>query len=296
MSEADGMAAAEALAGKLARYSGPAYRKAYLANLMESGKRFLEAGNARGADYCFAKVAAALPEAQGPETPAEADSAEAETESEAQPAAESAAPDGTAQAEPRRPRAPRSRAKERPLSPTDLIRLKWRQERLRDAEAVLNRNASRLSALEQKSYRDRLDKLKETGSSASGSAQSDKADAGLLDLRRRLYGRVLKSQKLSLKSRHMPVSLARLALPPADRAARPGYPAVKPAGPVPGSAVRVDPAWQPATGPYNDRYNMEDLLTLIADADPAWVEEFLDLYRGLSGMQILMDSIAALKK
>jgi hypothetical protein len=49
-------------------------------------------------------------------------------------------------------------------------------------------------------------------------------------------------------------------------------------------------------GPYHDRYNMEDLLTLIADADAAWVQEFLDLYRGLADIQGLLPGSVPPKK
>jgi hypothetical protein len=335
MSEA-ALSALSALAAGLKRHPGPAFRTAYLANLLDSAQRFLEAGNERGAEYCRAKVAAALDEAgvlsvdesaaslasvpadrepeSGDASVAMQGAAEAEISDEA--ASSSAAPDGglDAPGEPgasgaRRtgegPRKPRAKPKERPLTPTEIFRRNWRLDRIKDAEAILNRHGARLSALEFKAYRDKLDKLREAGVSAAtaAGAKADRIDAGLQDLRTRLYGRVLKSQRLSLRGRRMPMTLARLALAPADRSerpsAQPGLPPlptrVAPAT-APGTAVRLDPAWQPVIGPYNDRYNMEDLLSLIADADPAWVEEFLDLYRGLSGMQTLMQSIASLKK
>jgi hypothetical protein len=41
---------------------------------------------------------------------------------------------------------------------------------------------------------------------------------------------------------------------------------------------------------------MEDLLSLIADADAAWVQEFLDLYRGLADLQGLVPGIAPARK
>ena len=318
--------------GKLARYSGPAYRKAYLANLVDSGKRFLIAGNARGAEYCFTKVAEGVAAAKGKPTEAAQDGEDFEAAiSQADQSRNGSRADGSsgsasletsdsgsvpesdsgagliddegfradARTTPRQPRAARTKAKER------LFRRKWRQERLKDAEAVLNRHGGRLSSLEFQAYRDKLDKLSQSGLSARTPAQSDKADAGLLELRRRLYGRVLKSQKMSLKRQRMPMTLARLALPPAARGSRfpllgatgtPGASTVPAKQSVSGSAIRVDTAWQPVIGPYNDRYNMEDLLSLIADADAAWVEEFLDLYRGLSGLQNLTFSIASLKK
>ena len=301
------------LRGKLARYPGPAYRKAYLANLMESGKRFLIAANARAAAYCFDKVTEAIAAVPGTAasrseqgTLGEVGAGEDSTamDSDPEPSQETGtAPDSAsgepAASRPRKPRTARATSTAKPLTPTDIFRRNWREERLKDAEQVLNRHGGRLSALENKAYKERLDKLRQSARTATGT-QSDRVDAGLLELRRRLYGRVLKSQKIALKRSRMPMTLARLALPPAARGTQPGAPAIPPAraparsGKAP--AVQVDAAWQPVVGPYNDRYNMEDLLSLIADADAAWVEEFLDLYRGLSGLQNLMVSISALKK
>jgi hypothetical protein len=309
--------AAALLAGlrrKLARYPGPAYRKAYLANLVESGKRYLIAENARAAAYCFDKVNEAATAALGPDAhrpdadaredlDAENDSPAMDSDTQASPDAEAAAGEPSAP-RPRNPRAARAPSKPKPLTPTDIFRRNWREARLKDAEQVLNRHGGRLSALENKAYKERLDKLRHTAETATGPGpQMDRVDAGLLELRRRLYGRVLKSQKIALKRSRMPMTLARLALPPAARGAQsmapaaPANPTARPparTGKAP--AVQVDAAWQPAVGPYNDRYNMEDLLSLIAEADAAWVEEFLDLYRGLSGLQNLMVSISALKK
>lgn len=309
------------LRGKLARYPGPAYRKAYLANLTESGKRYLIAKNQRAADYCFGKVNEAIAAFPGTAVggadhdaremiEAGVDSASMDSGPEASEDTGSAPDSGageTAASRPRKPRAARAPAKPKPLTPTDVFRRDWREARLKDAEQVLKRNGGRLSALENKAYQDRLDKLRQTARTAAGSGpQMDRVDAGLLELRRRLYGRVLKSQKIALRRSRMPMTLARLALPPGFRGTQPPAPADSavsakmPAraqgrnGKAP--AVQVDSAWQPVVGPYNDRYNMEDLLSLIADADAAWVEEFLDLYRSLSGLQNLMVSISALKK
>lgn len=280
-------AEAEALAGKLAGYPGPVYRKAYLANLLQSGIRFGEAGNLRGARYCFSKVAEGLEE-----FPAETSESHPDPESPEAASAQDSAPTE------RKPRAPRAKPKEKPVSPTERFRRQWRLERLKDAENVLNKHAGRLSSLENQSYRERLEKLRQSGQSATTAVQSDKADAGLLDLRRRLYQRVLKSQKISLARQRMPVTLARLALPPAQPGLKsPGPNAgIRTNPPVPSSKVRVDTEWQPVTGPYNDRYNMEDLLSLIADADAAWVQEFLDLYRGLARVQSLVSAIPPPKK
>lgn len=311
------------LRGKLARYPGPVYRKAYLANLMESGKRFLLAANPRAASYCFEKVAEAVAAAPGgyaggsdPDARETRDSEVGSTALDSDPDAsegkgappDSAAGERGAPARPRVPRSARAPAKAKPLTPTDIFRRDWREARLKDAEQVLHRHGGRLSALENNAYKERLEKLRQSARTATGS-QSDRVDAGLLELRRRLYGRVLKSQKIALKRNRVPMTLARLALPPAARGVL-AVPPVAPAVPA-GSAlapartssrtgkspaVQVDAAWQPVVGPYNDRYNMEDLLSLIADADAAWVEEFLDLYRGLSGLQNLMVAISALKK
>ncbi|MDQ3001995.1 MAG: hypothetical protein M3Y08_12145 [Fibrobacterota bacterium] len=254
---------AAVLEGTLSRYPGATFRKAYLANLLASGKRFQVAGNARGAEYCFAKVEAALQEFA------------------------SILDDEDVTASPSAPRV-RAKAKDRPLSATERVRRQWRLERIKDAETVLVMHGSRLSALENQTYREKLEKLRHSGTAAASPSQSDKADSGLLDLRRRLYSRVLKSQKISLKRQRMPVTLGRLALPPST----PGSARL----PVPsGPAVRVDTARQPVIGPYNDRFNMEDLLSLIANADAAWVEEFLDLYRGLAGLEGLMASLTPKK-
>lgn len=340
------------VAARLKGHPGPAFRKAYLANLLDSARRFLAAGNERGAEYCRAKVAMALDEAdvralgEGADAAASV-SAHQEDESDEASAGLKDSPevgeasmtsgmgdsagafDGTSNGALQDPlggafngtpnpagvgnarrsgegqRKPRAKPKERPLTPTEAFRRNWRLDRIKDAEAILNKHGARLSALEFKAYREKLEKLREEGSSAAAAtaAKADRIDAGLQELRTRLYGRVLKSQRLSLRGRCMPMTLARLALAPADRSARPARESglaplptrVSPAT-APGTSVRVDAAWQPVIGPYNDRYNMEDLLGLIAEADPAWVEEFLDLYRGLSGMQTLMQSIASLKK
>lgn len=315
--------APEGLAGKLARYPGPRYRKAYLADLLASGDRFQQAGNARGAGYCYAKVAEALSAVADMDENAstkgmglEPADPEAGTEISSEPPAGPAqdaqsGPNPGPEAPPAaQPRAERAKPKEKPLSPTERFRRQWRLERLKDAENVLLKHGNRLSVLENNSYRDRLEKLRLSGQAAHTSAQSDKADAGLLELRRRLYQRVLKSQQLSLSRQRMPVTLARLALPPAHPGSRFGE--GKPAFSSPGASaveaesrkrkslpapnVRVKTEWQPATGPYNDRYNIEDVLSLIADADAAWVQEFLDLFRGLAGLQGLANAIAAGKK
>ncbi|MDB5102797.1 MAG: hypothetical protein JWP91_486 [Fibrobacteres bacterium] len=297
---------AETLAARLARFQGTAYRKAYLADLLKSGTSFEASGNSRGAEYCFAKVADGLKGEPDPSEDADgldrADASVSEESHDGEPVPE-AGPDsgpqpgtenGTSVNEPRlrKPRSAPAKPREKNLTPIELIRRKWRTERLKDAEEVLDRHAGRLSSLENRTYREKLDKLRLSGLSAATPAQSSRADAGLLELRRRLYNRILKSQKISLTRSRMPVTLGRLALPPS----RPGTKSAGPAAlPAVVTGVRVDTAWQPVTGPYNDRYNMEDLLGLIAEADAAWVEEFLELYRGLSGLQNLMHSIAPKK-
>src|SRR5438445_283911 len=101
----EGERTGEELAGKLASYPGPAYRKAYLKNLLESGNRFVASGNSRAAGYCFAKVAEGL---EGV-------------------VVESAEP-----GEPK-PKAPRHKPRENPVSPTERVRRQRRLELLRDA-------------------------------------------------------------------------------------------------------------------------------------------------------------------
>ncbi|MEO6097440.1 MAG: hypothetical protein ABIW76_18035 [Fibrobacteria bacterium] len=302
------------IAARLRRHPGPAYRKAYLANLLDSANRFLAAGNERGAEYCRSKVMMALDKAEVAPTDESANApASVAAYPDDEPGDASAAVQDSADVDEipdeasigLKRRKPSGKPKERPLTPTEIFRRNWRLDRIKDAETILNRHGARLSALEFNGYREKLDNLRKAGMSANAEsgAKNDRLDTGLQDLRSRLYGRVLKSQRLSLRGRRMPMTLALLARAPADRSTRPsaqtGIPPLRThvaTATAPGTTVRVDPAWQPVIGPYNDRYNMEDLLSLIADADPAWVEEFLDLYRGLSGMQTLVHSIAALKK
>lgn len=221
---------AERLARDLSAAALPAWRKAYLANLIQSGKRFADSGNKRGADYCFAKVEEALrdqPSLAAPET----------------------SPEG-----PSRP----------PLRSSDRVRSRWREDRIGHAEKVLQDHGARLSPLEKQAYRDRLEKLRQEAGQPS---QAGKSDAGLLDLRRRLYQRVLKAQKISLLRKRAPAPTRRV-------------PALRP------SATAA--AWQPVTGPYNDRSNIEELLSVIGAADPAWVEEFLELYGSLTDLNALL--------
>lgn len=265
---------AEALTGKLVGYRGPAYRKAYLADLLASGKRFLTAGNSRGADYCFGKVAEAL---------AAAETSTGSASGEAEPGDAPAPGETDAGALPLKTSAP------------ERVRGKLRLGRLADAEKVLARNAGRLSALEGQSFRDRLEKIRQTGSEAANPNQADRADAALLDLRRRLYQRVLRSQKISLVRRRTPVDLASLALPPSRSGTRSPEPrAAVPA--VRAGKVTVATGAPAVVGPYNDRYNMEDLLGLIAEADAAWVQEFLDLYRGLADLKNLIPNLPAVAR
>lgn len=227
--------AAARLASALAAAALPAWRKAYLSDILASGRKFDAAGNARGADYCFAKVEAAL----------------GDLSAGAPGGAETAAPE--------------------PARPADRVRSRWRHDRLADAEKVLDSHGSRLSSLERQSYRERLARLRQDSAQP---AQAAKADQGLLDLRRRLYGRVLKSQKISLLRRRAP-------------GARP---------PLPARISATAAAWQPITGPYNDRSNLEEAMAVIAAADPAWVEEFLELYGGLFDLNAFLAAGAVPKK
>jgi len=232
---------AEGLARDLSAASLPVWRKAYLANLIASGRRFSESGNARGAGYCFAKVEEALRGLSAADVPGSLS------------ASSSQAP-----AHPSEP----------PLGASDGMRSRWREDRLGQAEKVLHIHGARLSPLEKQSYRERLDKLRHEAGQPS---QAVKSDAGLLDLRRRLYQRVLKAQKISLVLKRAPA------------AARPA-PRLRP------SATAA--AWQQVTGPYNDRSNLEELLSVIGGADPAWVEEFLELYGGLINLNALLNPAA----
>jgi hypothetical protein len=86
---------------------------------------------------------------------------------------------------------------------------------------------------------------------------------------------VLKSQK---------ANLLRKRAPEADRPFRPARLSATPT------------AWQPVTGPYNDRSNLEELLSLLSAADPAWVEEFLELYGDLIGLSALLPAGSIAKK
>ncbi|MBW8887790.1 MAG: hypothetical protein JF616_08545 [Fibrobacteres bacterium] len=233
---------AERLAQALAAASLPAWRKAYLANLIASGQRFAESGNARGAGYCFDKVEEALRGLSAAAAPG--------------------GPSASSSQTPPRPSGPPPRS-------SDGMRSRWREDRLGHAEKVLRTHGARLSPLEKQSYRERLDKLRQEAGQPS---QAGKSDAGLLDLRRRLYQRVLKAQKISLVLKRAPA------------AARPS-PRLRP------SATAA--AWQPVTGPYNDQSNLEELLSVIGGADPAWVEEFLELYGGLINLNALLNPAAS---
>lgn len=224
----------EALAGKLAGYPGPAYRKAYLSRLLRSGLDHLRNGNVRTAEYCLGKV-------------------ESELES-----ALSAAADLSASVPSPGPEADTS-----PRHALERLRARWREERVRRTEAVLDRHGPRLSSLERKAYRDRLAGLSRPPAPGSVPGADARADSGLQDLRRRLYGRILKTQKSALARR-------------------------RGAG---GSALaRVHETHPGPIGPYNDLHNLEGVLDMLAQADPAWVEEFLELYRNLSGLKGLIPS------
>jgi hypothetical protein len=216
---ADSEQKASELAGKLAGYGGPAYLKAYLSRLLESGDGFARAGDARAAAYCFDKVEAGLKDA--PASPA--DSAAAPVEDK----------------------------------PLDRLRLRWQGEAVRSAETVLERHGGRLSSLEKKSFRDRIEKAK----------TSERPEITLPDLRRRLYTRVLRAQKSGLAGRRRGMLSDAMAA-----------------------------TFEGPVGPYNDRLNMQGLLDTVGAADAAWVEEFLDLYRDLAGLRGLLSAAASIKK
>ena len=239
-------AEAEMLIGKLTRYPGPAFRKAYFSQLLASGSQLNATGSTRAAAYCFKKVAEALvdvPEEAIPTTPTgELQNDHAKT-----------APSELGQA-----------------APLETLRHRWRNDRFRNAEAVLNRQASRLSALENQVYREKLDELKVAGDKAVTLLQATKVDDKLLELRRKLYKRVLVAQKVAIRVRPSPSTTLPEILGP---------------GKAPASEFIV--------GPYNDRYNLGDLLTLIGKTDSPWVQEFLDLYRVLGSLKGLTPIAAA---
>jgi hypothetical protein len=66
--------------------------------------------------------------------------------------------------------------------------------------------------------------------------------------------------------------------------------------PKPARISATPAAWQPVTGPYNDRSNLEELLSVLGAADPAWVEEFLELYGDLIALSALLPGGSAPKK
>ena len=113
----------EALAEKLVGYPGPAYRKAYWAHFLETGRRSQAGGDPRLADYCFGKLAAGLAEA-GP--------------------------------------GPGALAAPAP-SPLERLAAGWRQDRLDRFAALLSRHGQRLSPLERDAYREKLGRLQSPG-------------------------------------------------------------------------------------------------------------------------------------
>ena len=204
----------EQLQDQLKGYQGATFKKVYLANLLSSGMRFFEADQEVEAEYCLNKVESLFNSYRNKNHIAAIKTAPATFEK---------------------------------------LKEVWREQRIHSAEQVLVKSSHKLSNLENKLYKDKLDSLKAQG-------LSPKSDVTLLELRKQLYRRVLKSQKISLrkKSRKSEISLI-------------------PANPT-----------QAIVGPYNDRYNLGSVLTLMQTADPAWTEEFLDLYRGLYSMHGLI--------
>ncbi|MEO6097056.1 MAG: hypothetical protein ABIW76_15790, partial [Fibrobacteria bacterium] len=142
-----------AVAARLRRHPGPAFRKAYLANLLDSAKRFLAAGNERGAEYCRAKVVMALDEADVAPTDESANApASVAAYPDDEPGDASAAVKDSADVDENPDEASialkRRKPRERPLTPTEIFRRNWRLDRIKDAETILNRHGARLSALE----------------------------------------------------------------------------------------------------------------------------------------------------
>lgn len=233
----DSLERGEEIGRKLARHPGPAWRRAYLERLHRSGMDFLRAGNSRSAAYCLEKVAVLLASLPEPSAPGEGS-----------PVADvTVSPSGPAQ-------------------PLDRVRAAWREDRVRRARAILDRHGPRLSSLERKAYGESLEKWTRSKPRPAGPAAASLASAearldhALQDIRRRLYGRILKIQKASL----------------ARRAGTSRAPAT------------LRTTFDGVIGPYNDQHNLEGILALLSRADSAWVEEFLDLYRGLSGLKALI--------
>jgi hypothetical protein len=256
-------ALAETLTEKLVHFPGPAYRKAYLANLMASGSRLSGAGDIRAGEYCFAKVAEALKD--------------------------------YADIEP-------SVGTNKMPSPLEILRHHWRKERLVDAEVVLRRQGSRLSSLENQIYREKLEKLRSAGEKAATKSQAAKVDSSLLDLRLQLYRRVLKSQKVSiLRKQSASLSLRHNLLLPSSPPVNASTAMPIAVSPKTNIKANAKPKVEASNanplgsgtiiGPYNDRYNLGDLLTLVSQADAAWVEEFLDLYRDLRDLKGMVQAL-----
>lgn len=248
------------LAEQLAGYRGPGYRKAYLARFLEDGRRFDAEGDARGARHCFDRVKAILETAPAPSVQVE-----------------------------------NVAAGSRIVAPLERLHRRWREEGLRRAWDLLARHARRLSPLESEAYGKRLARFSSPQEPSSNErVNSDKRipgdkridgeekanvgtsrhpagprseasipldtgtsqDTAWMEFRRRLYRRILQSQKAAL-------SFGK------------GLPRKESIGTVSGRTV----------GPYNDRHNLEGLLDFIAGMEPAWVEEFTAHYRDLSRLR-----------
>jgi hypothetical protein len=214
------------LEAKLAGYSGPAWRLAWLSRMLKSGQDHVAGGNVRTAEYCLSRV---------------------ETELGA----------GTAQALPSGSESAPGQEARKEQNALERLRIRWREERLRKAGEVLERHGSRLSALERKAYRESIARLDKTTGASPLRTVEIRTEAGIQELRRRLYGRILKAQKSRLAGR----SGRRRAM------------------------VSIRELHQGPVGPYNDRDNLEGVLRLLGEADPAWLEDFLELYRGLAGLK-----------
>ncbi len=313
----------ELLAAKLRIFDGPAYRKAYLTNLLESEKRFSDAGNTRSAAYCFEKVAGELahveildssgnaPDEASPGVLGDGSTSNSQPGIDAGSASVNESSPGSS--------SPKKKATPPKRSPMDLLRVRWRQERIKNAESILKAQSGRLSALEKQSFQEKLDKLSASEDGPHTRSQSAKLDKDLLDIRHRLYRRVLKAQKAVMRSRRLdgprrhdgprrldgplrheetqsldsalPRETVRSSDASIPLAASPALEvAQKPL--VSGAATLKGPL----VGPYNDRYNLGDLLALMGRTDPAWVDEFLDLYRGLDEVKGVLSALAAQAK
>ncbi len=237
------------LSDKLKQFSGPFYQKAYYANLLASGGALFEKGSEATGEYCFNKVANAISEFEALNFTSTSTSASTLDSAEI-----------------------KNQSKKDIFAPFENVKLKWRADRIQSFEKVFEKQSSRLSPLEKKLYRDKIDKLKpqdqdqveglEHPKPAPLKIPKGKIDSSLQKLRAQLYRRILKSQKVSLKKKN-------------------GSGRSTPNQVQQGLQDLSASQHRGIIGPYNERFNYAEMLTFLSQADSAWVEEFLELYQGL---------------